>query len=793
MPVQLDTMSAMSSAVTVVMSRPLSVFQELSSASSFWRSTSSLSRRFGGLLEVLALDRLFLLPADAVGLFERLAHLLRQEARLQPDLARRLVHQVDRLVRQEPVRDVPVGERRRGDKRLVADLDAVVRLVPLPQPAQDLDTLLHGRLRHEDRGEAALERGVALDVLPVLVERGRADALQLAAGQRRLEDVARVDRALRRAGADERVQLVDEEDDLAPRLADLLHHLLHALFELAAVLGAGDEGRQVELHHPLVPEDLGDVPADDPLGQALGDRGLADARLADQGRIVLGAAGEHLDDALDLAVAPDHGVQLAVARVLREVPPELVERGGLARLLGGGGGASFPEQGDDQRADALEIGARRFEHAGGDAVALADQAEQEVFGADVVVREAPSFVQRELEDPLGPGRERDFLVRRTLAAPDGALDLRPDALEVDVQGLQHLAGDPFAVANDPEEEVLGADRAVVEALRFLLGEDDHTTGTFRESFKHLEGRPLSATHSSDLSIAWTSLMIPSAVSPWRLHPVTRGALDTPRTATRRLRMTPRASGAPGASRPAASCPRESGCASGRWPPAPVRPPGCAVRSAPAWRVPWRAAARLDHRESKRINRTGRRGLRGARQRRQDTPSTQSPRQQSRPITCAPAATSSAGGAYASTPRRLRAWSPWPWKLPSSEPPSCGLISYRWSLPGSPLSGPASAPGECPAELARPVGPGAGQLLRLAGPDPLPVHPPSLLISVHLRTCTHALRFQQPVYVPSRDQPNAGDMVAERKEREVISVYACPNREANAAWHLICPNPGPCLV
>jgi len=33
----------------------------------------------------------------------------------------------------------------------------------------------------------------------------------------------------------------------------------------------------------------------------------------------------------------------------------------------------------------------------------------------------------------------------------------------------------------------------------------------------------------------------------------------------------------------------------------------------------------------------------------------------------------------------------------------------------------------------------------------------------------------------------------RKEGEAIAVYACLNREANAAWHLICPNPGPCLV
>ena len=63
----------------------------------------------------------------------------------------------------------------------------------------------------EDRLEAALERGVLLDVLAVLVERGRADAAQLAAGEHRLDDVAGVHRALGRARADDRVELVDEE------------------------------------------------------------------------------------------------------------------------------------------------------------------------------------------------------------------------------------------------------------------------------------------------------------------------------------------------------------------------------------------------------------------------------------------------------------------------------------------------------------------------------------------------------------------------------------------------------
>ena len=46
--------------------------------------------------------------------------------------------------------------------------------------------------------EAALEGGVLLDVLPVLVEGRRADAAQLAAAQHRLQQVAGVHCALHR-------------------------------------------------------------------------------------------------------------------------------------------------------------------------------------------------------------------------------------------------------------------------------------------------------------------------------------------------------------------------------------------------------------------------------------------------------------------------------------------------------------------------------------------------------------------------------------------------------------------
>ena len=71
---------------------------------------------------------------------------------------------------------------------------------------------------------------------------------------------------------------------------------------------------------------FGHFAVDDALRQALDDRGLAHARLADEHRVVLGAPLQHLDHAADLVVAPDHRVELALAGALGEVDGVFLER-----------------------------------------------------------------------------------------------------------------------------------------------------------------------------------------------------------------------------------------------------------------------------------------------------------------------------------------------------------------------------------------------------------------------------------------------------------------------------------
>ena len=126
--------------------------------------------------------------------------------------------------------------------------------------------------------EAALQSRILFDVLAVLDERRCADAVQLAAGEHRLQHVAGVHRALRRPGTHDRVKLIDEEQDPSLLGLHLLEHCLQALFELAAVLGARHERAHVQCEDGLVLEALGHVASYDPLREALDDRGLAHTR-----------------------------------------------------------------------------------------------------------------------------------------------------------------------------------------------------------------------------------------------------------------------------------------------------------------------------------------------------------------------------------------------------------------------------------------------------------------------------------------------------------------------------------
>ena len=294
-----------------------------------------LRQRVGFLLQRRLLD---LVPHD---LAVQLIHFGRHGVHLAADHGAGFINQVDGLIGQEAVGDVAVGKRRRRDQRLVLNLDAVEHLIALLQTAQDGDRVLHGGLVDHHGLEAALQSRILFDVLGVFGKGGRTDAVQLASGQHRLEQVAGVHAAFGLARADDGVQFIDKEDDFAVGLFDLGQNRLQSFLKFAAEFRACDQRAHVQREQLAILQRRRNVAPHDALRQTFRDSGLADAGLTDQAGVVLRLTGQDADYVADLFVAADDGVELVVARQLHQILAVFAQRVvGVLRSIGGHAGVA---------------------------------------------------------------------------------------------------------------------------------------------------------------------------------------------------------------------------------------------------------------------------------------------------------------------------------------------------------------------------------------------------------------------------------------------------------------------
>ena len=239
-----------------------------------------------------------------------------------------LVDHVDRLVGQLAVADVARRELDRGLDRVGRIFDAVMLLEGRAQAGEDLDRVLDRRLVDVDLLEPAQQRAVLLEMVAEFLVGGRADAADRAV--RQSAGLSRFDASIAPpevAPAPITVWISSMNRMASRQLLELVDDRLQPLLEIAAIAGAGEQGAHVERVDDRGLEHVGHVALDDLARQAFGDRGLADAGIADIERVVLRAAAEDLDGAVDLGAAADQRIDPAFLGLVVEIDGELLERG----------------------------------------------------------------------------------------------------------------------------------------------------------------------------------------------------------------------------------------------------------------------------------------------------------------------------------------------------------------------------------------------------------------------------------------------------------------------------------
>ena len=394
----------------------------------------------------------------------------------------------------------------------------MVFLVVGLQAAQDLDRVLDRGLVDVDLLEPPDQRPVLLEVVAVLLVGGRADAAQAAALQRRLEQVGGVHGAARGgAGADHRVDLVDEQDRPVERL-DLRYDRLKPLLEVAPVARAGQQRPHVEAEDGRLAQHLRDLVPDDAPGQAFGDRGLADARVADVERVVLGPPAQHLDGPLDFVDAADQRVDPALARLLVEVDAVGIERlaplahdlVGLGILLGAMDGAVLllAEHLGDAVADVIErIQAAHLlflQEVDRVALALREHGDQDVGAGHLLAARRLHVDRGALQHALeAGGRLRVAQLRGDQIGQlvvDVVLDLAAQAVEIDPAGPEHRDG--VGILDQGQQQVL--QRRVLVAPLVGVGQGP-VEGLFEIGREHSSAIPFLGCIARDADAALHSL------------------------------------------------------------------------------------------------------------------------------------------------------------------------------------------------------------------------------------------------------------------------------------------------
>lgn len=165
---------------------------------------------------------------------------------------------------------------------------------------------------------------------------------EFAGGQDRLDQGREVHGAAGgRAGSDGGVDLVDEQDR-EPAALERGEHGLEPLLEVASEPRAGEQRGRVQAVDLGALEERGNILLEQADGQSLGERRLADARVADEHRVVLAAAAEDLERALQLDGAADERIEQAGPGALGQVHGVGAERVALGLLALGASGGGLP-------------------------------------------------------------------------------------------------------------------------------------------------------------------------------------------------------------------------------------------------------------------------------------------------------------------------------------------------------------------------------------------------------------------------------------------------------------------
>ena len=243
---------------------------------------------------------------------------------MEPNSSAGFVDDVDRLVWKTAIGDITFGEFDRSSERVVRNSNVMVLLITTAESFENLKRFRSRRRIDRHRLETTFKGVIFFDVLSIFVKGSRADDLEFAARERRLDDIGGVVGAFSASRADERMKFVDKKDDIFSAL-HFVHDSLDTLFKLTAIFCTRDHCGNVKSDDTAPQENFWNVAIGDFLSETFNDGSFTDPRFSNKSGVIFRSTAEDLHGAFDFNNATDNGIKFAFFRQFCQVASKAVQ------------------------------------------------------------------------------------------------------------------------------------------------------------------------------------------------------------------------------------------------------------------------------------------------------------------------------------------------------------------------------------------------------------------------------------------------------------------------------------
>ena len=160
----------------------------------------------------------------------------RQRIQLCLNQCTRFIHQVNRLIRKESIRNVTMRKCGSCYKCTVCDFYPMKNFIAFFQSAENGNRVFHGRFIYQYRLKTSFQCRIFFNIFTILIQRCCTDTVQFSTRKHRFQHISGIHSAVCLASSHDQMKLINKENDFSFTFTNFFQHCFQTFFKLTAIL-----------------------------------------------------------------------------------------------------------------------------------------------------------------------------------------------------------------------------------------------------------------------------------------------------------------------------------------------------------------------------------------------------------------------------------------------------------------------------------------------------------------------------------------------------------------------------